>query len=138
MSPESQPDRPGRPLLRRLLGRFSATELGGLAKDTGFVGIWQAAIISAGLAQIALLTHAFGLSGYGRFAVIVAFVELVGGFFNLRVGYASTTFGARWLVRDPRTSSSSDTPLPISPTTAKAMTQPPATSGGSASRCSAP
>jgi len=103
MSPESQPDRPGRPLLRRLLGRFSATELGGLAKDTGFVGIWQAAIISAGLAQIALLTHAFGLSGYGRFAVIVAFVELVGGFFNLRVGYASTTFGARWLVRDPRT-----------------------------------
>jgi len=89
--------------LRRLLARLNRTELGGLAKDTGFVGIWQAAIIAAGLAQIALLTHSFGISGFGRFAIVVAFVELVGGLFNLRVGYASTTFGARWLARDPRT-----------------------------------
>ena len=48
------------------------------------------------------MTHAFGLSGYGRFTVVVAFVELIGGFFNLRVGITTTTFGARWLADDPR------------------------------------
>lgn len=76
--------------------------MGGLAKDTGFVGVWQASIAAAALAQIVLITHAFGISEYGRFALVVAFVELIGGFFNLRVDYAAITFGARWLVRDKR------------------------------------
>lgn len=99
MTSESQPDPPRRPL-RQLWRRVRRSELGGLAQDTGFVAIWQAATAAAMLAQIVLITHAFGLSEYGRFAVVVAFVDLVGGCFNLRVGYASTTFGARWLARD--------------------------------------
>ncbi|MEJ7797208.1 MAG: oligosaccharide flippase family protein [Solirubrobacteraceae bacterium] len=73
-----------------------------MAHDTGFVAIWQASIAAAGLAQIVLVTHAFGIDGYGRLAVVVAFVDLVGGCFNLRVGYAATTFGTRWLTRDTR------------------------------------
>ena len=66
------------------------------------MAIWQASTAGAMLAQIVLITHAFGIGGYGRFAVVVAFVDLVGGCLNLRVGYASTTFGARWLARDAR------------------------------------
>ena len=88
--------------LRRLLRRVKRSELGGLAQDTGFVAIWQAAIALAALAQIVLITHSLGISEYGRFAIVVAFVELVGGFFNLRVDYAAISFGARWLVRDTR------------------------------------
>ena len=76
--------------------------MGGLAADTGWVAVWQASAAAAILIQIAVITHAFGITEYGRFAIIVAFVELVGGFFNPRAVYASTTFGARWLVRDPR------------------------------------
>ena len=85
-----------------MIRRFRRSQLGGLAKDSGYVALWQASAAGALLAQTALITHAFGLSGYGRFAVVVAFVELVGGLFNLRVGIAATTFGARWLVRDVR------------------------------------
>jgi O-antigen/teichoic acid export membrane protein len=73
-----------------------------LATDSGWVAIWQGSVAVAAFAQIALLTHFFGIAEYGRFAIIVAFVELVAGFFNPRINYASTTFGARWLVRDPR------------------------------------
>lgn len=101
MSSDPQPDRPRLSRARQLVARLRQTQLGGLAYDTGFVAIWQGSIAAAGLLQIVLLTHAFGIAGYGRLAVVVAFGDLVGGLFNLRVSYAATTYGSRWLVRDP-------------------------------------
>ncbi|MGI8756227.1 MAG: lipopolysaccharide biosynthesis protein [Acidimicrobiales bacterium] len=101
MSSEPQPGGRRR-RLRELRQRLRRSELGGLAHDTGFVAVWQGSVAAAGLAQIVLVTHAFGIDGYGRLAVVIAFVDLVGGCFNLRVGYAATTFGTRWLLSDPR------------------------------------
>jgi O-antigen/teichoic acid export membrane protein len=80
------------------LRRLKAGELGGLAGDSFYVGIWQAAISVADLAQIALITHVLGLHEYGRLALVLSFVLLVGQFFDVRVGVAATTFGSRTLV----------------------------------------
>jgi O-antigen/teichoic acid export membrane protein len=101
VSSEPQPDRPRFLRARRLVDRLRKTQLGGLAYDTGFVAIWQGSIAAAGLLQIVLLTHTFGINGYGRLSVVIAFGDLVGGLFNLRVSYAATTYGSRWLMRDP-------------------------------------
>ena len=102
MSSEQQPGPGPRARLVKLLRRLRKTELGGLAHDTVWVAVWQGSIAAAGLLQIILVTHAFGIGGYGRLAVVVAFVGLVGGLFNLRVGYAATTYGSRWLMKDTR------------------------------------
>jgi O-antigen/teichoic acid export membrane protein len=77
-------------------------ELGGLAADSLYVAMWQGATSLADLAQITLIAHVLGLDQYGRFAVVVAFVVLVTQFFDVRVGVAATTLGARELRRDPR------------------------------------
>jgi O-antigen/teichoic acid export membrane protein len=82
---------------RAALDRARATELGGLASDSFYVGIWQGATSLAYFAQIVLITHALGLHEYGRLALLLSFVVLVGQFFDLRVGAAATTFGARRL-----------------------------------------
>jgi O-antigen/teichoic acid export membrane protein len=74
--------------------RFRSTELGGLTGDAFQVGIWQAAISLADLAQLALITHILGLAEFGRLAVAMSFVILVGQFFDLRVGAAATKFGS--------------------------------------------
>ncbi|HXE99968.1 MAG TPA: oligosaccharide flippase family protein [Solirubrobacterales bacterium] len=78
-------------------------ELGGFATDSLYVAVWQGATSLADLAQIALIAHVLGLDQYGRFAVVVAFVMLVTAFFDVRVGVAATTLGAREL-QDPRRS----------------------------------
>lgn len=83
--------------LRAAIRRARASELGGLAGDSFYVGIWQGAISVADLVQIALVTHALGLHQYGRLALVMSFVVLVGQFFDVRVGSAATTFGARRL-----------------------------------------
>ena len=85
--------------LRRFSTRFRKSELGGLAGDTSYVAVWQGTVAIAELAQMALITHALGLEEYGRLALAVAFVTLVGGFFNMRVGIAATTHGAAPLAR---------------------------------------
>ncbi|MEK6328613.1 MAG: oligosaccharide flippase family protein, partial [Actinomycetota bacterium] len=72
------------------------------AGDSLYVAVWQGATSLADLAQIALIAHVLGLDEYGRFAVLVAFVMLVTQFFDVRVGVAATTLGARELHRDPR------------------------------------
>jgi O-antigen/teichoic acid export membrane protein len=77
-------------------------ELGGLAADSLYVAVWQGATSLADLAQIALIAHVLGLDQYGRFVVVVAFVMLVAQFFDVRVGVAATTLGARHLHGDPR------------------------------------
>lgn len=79
--------------LRQLRG----SELGGLAKDSFHIGIGQGAASVADLVQIALITHVLGLNDFGRLALALSFVVLVGQFFDVRVGAASTTFGARRL-----------------------------------------
>jgi O-antigen/teichoic acid export membrane protein len=72
--------------------------VGGLAGDSFYVGIWQGAISIADLVQLALITHLLGLSEFGRLALAMSFVVLVGQFFDVRVGSALTTFGMRRLV----------------------------------------
>ena len=49
------------------------------------------------LVQLALITHVLGLDELGRLALVLSFVVLVGQFFDLRIGTAVTTFGARRL-----------------------------------------
>jgi O-antigen/teichoic acid export membrane protein len=71
------------------------TELGGLARDSIYVGTAQAAVSAADLVQIVLVTHLLGLKAYGRLALAMTVVALVGQFFDVRVGPAVTTFAAR-------------------------------------------
>ena len=84
--------------IRSAIRRVRGSELGGFAGDTFFVGTWQGAISVADLIQIALITHALGLHAYGRLAIVLSFVVLIGQFFDVRVGVAATTFGSRKLV----------------------------------------
>jgi O-antigen/teichoic acid export membrane protein len=79
---------------RGLWQRFRKSELGGLAGDTSYIAVWQATVALADLLQIALITHALGLGEYGQLALAIAFVALVGGFFNVRIGIAALTHGA--------------------------------------------
>lgn len=76
---------------------WRGSELAGLAGDSFYVGIWQAAMSVADLVQLALIAHLLGLTEVGRLALVMSFVALVGRFFDVRVGTASTTFGARRL-----------------------------------------
>lgn len=76
------------------LTRLRASELGGLAGDSLYMAIWLGAVSVADLIQIALVTHSLGLAEYGRLALVMSFVVLVGQFFDVRVGTAETTFGA--------------------------------------------
>lgn len=85
---------PGR---RRTSGRLRASELGRLGEDSLQVGVWQGAISVADLAQLALITHVLGLREYGRLALVIGVVILVGQFFDVRVGAVATTFAARKL-----------------------------------------
>lgn len=87
---------------RHRFARFRQTELGGLAGDSFYVAIWQAAVSIADVIQIALITRELGLHQYGRFALVVSFVVLVGQFFDVRVGGAATIFGARALGHNAR------------------------------------
>jgi O-antigen/teichoic acid export membrane protein len=92
---------------RNLIRRFRRSELRGLATDTTYVAVWQGAIAVADLVQISLVTHALGLGEYGRLALVSAFVALVGGFFNVRIGIAATIHGAPPLAEgEPRRAAS--------------------------------
>lgn len=83
--------------LGNAIRRARAGELGGLAGDSFFAAIWQGSSSVADLAQIALVTRALGLHEFGRLAIVMSFVVLVGQFFDVRVGSAATMFGARRL-----------------------------------------
>lgn len=76
---------------------FRASELGGLAGDSIYVYAWQAAMSIADLVQIALITHILGLHEYGRLALVLALVTVVGQLIDVRVGPVVTTFGVRRL-----------------------------------------
>jgi O-antigen/teichoic acid export membrane protein len=80
--------------LRARLVAMRAGELGGLAGDSAYSAMWQGAVSIADVAQIALVTHLLGLAAYGRLALVMSIVVLVGQFFDVRVGTAETTFGA--------------------------------------------
>jgi O-antigen/teichoic acid export membrane protein len=71
------------------------SELAGLAGDSFYVGLWQGAISVADLIQLALIAHMLGVTQLGKLSLVMSFVVLVGQFFDVRVGTASTTFGAR-------------------------------------------
>ena len=83
--------------IRSAIRRVRTSELGGLAGDSSYAAIWQGAISVADLLQIALITHALGLSEYGRLALAMSVVVLIGKFFDVRVGVAATTFGSRYV-----------------------------------------
>ncbi len=70
-------------------------ELGGLTRDSLYMTVTLGAISAADLVQMALVTHSLGLSEFGRLALVMSFVVLVGQFFDVRVGTAETTYGAR-------------------------------------------
>jgi O-antigen/teichoic acid export membrane protein len=80
--------------LRATLARLRWGELGGLAGDSLYMAIWLGAVSVADLVQIALVSHSLGLAEYGRLALVMSVVVLVGQFFDVRVGTAETTFGA--------------------------------------------
>lgn len=84
------------------LKRLRGGEFGGLANDTLYVGVWQFSTTVADLAQIALIAHVLGLGEYGRLAVLMSLVALVGQFFDVRVTTATAVFATRRLVADPR------------------------------------
>lgn len=85
---------------RRLLYRLRRSEIGKLFGDSIYAAIWQGSTSVADLVQIVLITHALGLEEYGRLALAIAFVVLVGQLFDLRVGVATTIIGAEHLHRD--------------------------------------
>lgn len=74
-------------------------ELRGLLRDSASTGAWQGVMSLADLVQLALVAHLLGIAEYGRLALVVGFVVLVGQFFDVRVGAAAMTFGARSLAR---------------------------------------
>ncbi len=82
--------------------RLRGGELRQLFGDSAYAGVWQAATSVADVVQIVLITHALGLEDYGRLALAIGFVVLVGQLFDLRVGVATTIFGAEHLPHDPR------------------------------------
>jgi O-antigen/teichoic acid export membrane protein len=79
-----------------------AAELRGLAKDSFWTAAWQGSAALAQLAQIALVGHVLGIGDFGRLALVISFVTLVGQFFDVRVTTATTAFGARKLGSDMR------------------------------------
>ena len=87
---------------RGLVHRLRESEIGRLFGDSIYAAIWQGSTSVADLVQIVLITHALGLEEYGRLALAIAFVVLVGQLFDLRVGVATTIIGAEQLHRDDR------------------------------------
>lgn len=88
--------------LRARLDRRLGPEFSGLSGDSLYTGVMLGTNSLVSLIQVVIITHALGLHDYGRFALVVAFVVLVGQFFDVRVGAAATVFGARWLQRSIR------------------------------------
>ena len=87
-------------MLAGIIERGRRSQLGGLGRDSFYAAIWQGAFSVADLVQIVLITHTLGLDEYGRLALVFAFVALVGQFFDVRVSYATMTFGARKVGHD--------------------------------------
>src|SRR5688572_21963338 len=90
------------PFVSRLVQRMGGTEIGRLFRDSFYSGIWQGATAAADLLQIVLITHELGLDAYGQLVIAIAFVVLVGQFFDLRVGVATTIAAAKHVEQDPR------------------------------------
>ena len=86
------------------LRAWRGSELGGLAGDSLLTAMWQWSTAVGQLAQIALVTHVLGVHDYGRLALVIALVTIVGQFFDVRVATATTAFGARALRSDMRVS----------------------------------
>ena len=47
--------------------------------------------------QVALITHLLSLDAYGRLAIAMATVLVVGQVLDLRVGITATVFGSKWM-----------------------------------------
>lgn len=88
-------DRPSQSPFRARLGRARRSQLGQLAGDSAYTSASHAAALGADLGVVILITHLMSLEAYGRFAVAMACVLLVGQVFDLRVGVAATLFGAQ-------------------------------------------
>jgi O-antigen/teichoic acid export membrane protein len=87
--------------VRRLVARL-APETRGLARDSFILSIATLVTMAGYMVQIALITHLLGLAEYGIFALAVAFVDVVGRFFNLQVGDAAIAFASTKLEGEPR------------------------------------
>jgi len=86
---------------RDVYARWRGTQAGGLTRDSAYVAVYQGATTVADLLQLVVITHVLGLEEYGRLALAMAAVLVIGQLFDLRVGVAATVFGARRLQDDP-------------------------------------
>ncbi len=71
----------------------------GFARDTLKLTVAAGISVAGYATQIALITHFLGLSIFGVFSIIVAFVDLIGRLFNFQTGQMTMTFAAdtiRW------------------------------------------
>lgn len=78
--------------IRERIAGLRRSEVGGLAGDVAWVALWQGSLALADLGIIAAVSHMLSLAEYGRFALVIALVTLVGSFLDLRVGIAATTY----------------------------------------------
>jgi O-antigen/teichoic acid export membrane protein len=90
--------------MQEVYAGWRRTQAGGLARDSLFVAMYQGAMTVADLVQIVVITRVLGLEEYGRLAVAMAAVLVIGQLFDLRVGVAATVIGARRIQEDPRRS----------------------------------
>ncbi len=86
--------------MRGRYARWRLTQAGGLARDSFFVALYQGATTVADLLQLIVITRVLGLEEYGRLALAMATVLIIGQLFDLRVGVAATVVGARRIEED--------------------------------------
>jgi O-antigen/teichoic acid export membrane protein len=77
-----------------LLGQFSQ-ETRGFTRDSFVLSVGSAIAVAGYMVQVVLITHILGLREYGTFAIVVSFVALVNGFFDVQIGDTAIAFSAR-------------------------------------------
>lgn len=73
--------------------RHGVKEVLGLGKDSVLLGGAQVSAALGQFAQVVFVTHQLGVRQFGRFALVVGFVTLVGQFFDVRASKAAVVFG---------------------------------------------
>jgi O-antigen/teichoic acid export membrane protein len=77
----------------------------GFARDTLKLSVATVVVVAGYATQIALITHFLGIGVFGVFSIVVAFVDLIGRFFNFQTGQMTMAFAADTLRSDARRTS---------------------------------
>lgn len=86
--------RPERLSVRDLIARKLSLETRGFARDSFLLTIGSGIAMAGYFGQIALISHLLGLEEYGVFAIVVSFVALISGVFDVQVGDTAIAFAA--------------------------------------------